>query len=296
MQQLSPNTLLQGGKYRILKVLGQGGFGITYLAEQELLERKVCIKEFFYKDYCERDETTSHVSLGTQATHELVERFLNKFMKEARTISRLDHPNIIKIYDIFKENGTAYYVMDYIEGESLSQIVKHRGMLPEAEAVAYIRQVASALEFIHRQSINHLDVKPANIMVRHSDHNAVLIDFGLSKQYDADGGQTSTTPVGISHGYAPMEQYNAGVVSTFSPQSDIYSLGATLYKLLTGNTPPQANEVMEDGLPPITTTVSPCVVQAIEHAMQPRRKDRPQSVAEFLALLNVGVVSAPMEN
>lgn len=118
MQQLSIGTLLQGGKYRIERVLGQGGFGITYLAVQSLLERKVCIKEFFYREYCERDEETSHVTLGTQSNQELVERFLNKFLKEARTISQLEHANIIHIHDIFKENNTAYYVMDYIEGES----------------------------------------------------------------------------------------------------------------------------------------------------------------------------------
>ena len=118
MQQLSIGTLLQGGKYRIERVLGQGGVGITYLAVQSLLERKVCIKEFFYREYCERDEETSHVTLGTQSNQELVERFLNKFLKEARTISQLEHANIIHIHDIFKENNTAYYVMDYIEGES----------------------------------------------------------------------------------------------------------------------------------------------------------------------------------
>ena len=106
MQQLPKNTYLQGGKYKIEKVLGQGGFGITYLAIQDLLDRKVCIKEFFYKEYCERDEVTSHVSLGTQTNHEIVERFMAKFIKEARTISLHEHPNIIRIHDIFKENNT----------------------------------------------------------------------------------------------------------------------------------------------------------------------------------------------
>ena len=185
MHHLQQNTLLQGGKYKIERVLGQGGFGITYLATQVMLDRKVCIKEFFFKEYCERDEATSHVSLGTQNSHEIVERFMNKFLKEARTIFQLEHPNIIKIFDIFKENNTAYYVMEYIEGESLSDKVNHYGSLSESEAKDYINQVASALEYIHQRSINHLDVKPANIMVRKSDNKAILIDFGLSKQYDA---------------------------------------------------------------------------------------------------------------
>lgn len=283
--QLKSGTHLQNGKYKIERVLGQGGFGITYLATQELLDRKVCIKEFFFKEYCERDEATSHVSLGTQNSHEIVERFMAKFLKEARTISQLEHPNIIKIFDIFKENNTAYYVMEYIEGESLSDKVNHYGVLSELEAKDYINQVASALEYIHYRSINHLDIKPANIMVRQTDNKAILIDFGLSKQYDAQGGQTSTTPVGISHGYAPMEQYNVGGVNMFSPQTDIYSLGATLYKLLTGNTPPQAAEVLNEGLPELPNKLSYGVKTAITKAMQVRKKDRPENVKDFLDML-----------
>ena len=287
MHHLQQNTLLQGGKYKIERVLGQGGFGITYLATQELLDRKVCIKEFFFKEYCERDEATSHVSLGTQNSHEIVERFMNKFLKEARTIFQLEHPNIIKIFDIFKENNTAYYVMEYIEGESLSDKVNHYGSLSESEAKDYINQVASALEYIHQKSINHLDVKPANIMVRRADNKAILIDFGLSKQYDAQGGQTSTTPVGISHGYAPMEQYKQGGVSTFSPQTDIYSLGATLYKLVTGNTPPQTMDILDEGLPELPSHLSQSVVKVIKKSMQARKLDRYNNIEEFLRGLDV---------
>ena len=295
MQQLKVGSSLQGGKYKIEKVLGQGGFGITYLATQELLDRKVCIKEFFFKEYCERNEATSHVTLGTQSNHELVERFMTKFLKEARTISQLEHPHIIRIHDIFKENNTAYYVMEYIEGESLADRVNHYGRLPESEAVEYIKQIASALDFIHQQSINHLDVKPANIMIRKSDNKAVLIDFGLSKQYDSQGGQTSTTPVGISHGYAPMEQYNVGGVSTFSPQTDIYSLGATLYKLVTGNTPPQAGEVLNEGLPELPFALSTNVKNVINQAMQVRKRDRPEDVRAFLVLLDTSTSAVSNE-
>ena len=289
ISSLKENSLLQGGKYRIVKVLGQGGFGITYLATQELLDRKVCVKEFFFKEYCERDESTSHVTLGTQSNHELVERFMGKFIKEARTISQLEHPNIIRIHDIFKENNTAYYVMEYIDGDSLSEKVNHSGCLSEPEAVGYVKQVASALDFIHQRNINHLDIKPANIMVRRSDSKAILIDFGLSKQYDAQGGQTSTTPVGISHGYAPLEQYNVGGVSAFSPQTDIYSLGATLYKLVTGNTPPQAGEVLNEGLPELPNALSGGIKNAIHHAMEVRKKDRPKDIKAFVKLMDAAV-------
>ena len=285
--QLQSGSLLQGGKYRIERVLGQGGFGITYQAVQVALNRKVAIKEFFMKEYCERNETTSQVSLGTSGSRETVERFRQKFIKEAQNIAALNHPHIIRIHDVFEENGTAYYVMEFWDNGSLADLVKRQGALDEAEALRYIRQVADALGYIHERKMNHLDVKPGNILLD-ENRNAVLIDFGLSKRYDEEGNQTSTTPVGISHGYAPMEQYKKGGVGTFSPATDIYSLGATLYKLITGNTPPEASEVLEEGLPALPANVSAPIVKAIDSAMQPRKKDRPQSIDEFLGML-VGV-------
>ena len=285
--QLQSGRLLQGGKYRIERVLGQGGFGITYQAVQVALNRKVAIKEFFMKEYCNRDSETSHVSIPSEGSKELVGKFRQKFIKEAQNIAALNHPHIIRIHDIFEENGTAYYVMEYCDKGSLGDLVKRQGALDESEALRYIRQVADALGYIHERKMNHLDVKPGNILLD-ENRNAVLIDFGLSKRYDEEGNQTSTTPVGISHGYAPMEQYKKGGVGTFSPATDIYSLGATLYKLITGNTPPEASEVMEEGLPALPANVSAPIVKAIDSAMQPRKKDRPQSIDEFLGML-VGV-------
>ena len=283
--QLSKGAILQGGKYRIESVLGQGGFGITYLATQELLDRKVAVKEFFMRDFCSREGDTSSVTLGTASNRETMERYLNKFLKEARTIAALTHPNIIQIHDIFKENNTAYYVMEYIEGESLSQLVKHRGALPESEAVKYIRAVAEALKYVHERKINHLDVKPGNIMLRHADNRVFLLDFGLSKQYDAEGNQTSSTPVGISHGYAPIEQYKPGGVKEFSPQTDIYALGATLYYLVTGIVPPSATDLLETELD-YPETLSASVCNAIRQAMKVQKKERPKDVDAFLMLLD----------
>jgi serine/threonine protein kinase len=283
--QLPVGTTLQSGKYRIEKVLGQGGFGITYLAEHTVLDRKVAIKEFFFRDYCERNSNSGHVTMGTAATSSLTERFMQKFIKEAKTISRLDHPNIVHIQDVFMENGTAYYVMDYISGKSLEDVVNKDGALSAACAVDYITQVADALKYLHQQNLCHLDVKPANIMAD-ADGHVTLIDFGLSKQYDVQGGQTSTTPVGISHGYAPLEQYNAGGVSEFSPQTDIYSLGATLYKLVTGKTPPQASDIINEGMPDLNENVPDAIKYAIERAMQIKKKDRPNTIDEFVELIS----------
>ena len=291
---LKPGTLLQGGRYVIIDTLGQGGFGITYLAEQVLARRKVCIKEFFPKEYYNRDSDSCNISLGSQSNAETMGKFKVKFIKEAQTIASLDHAHIIHIHDVFEENDTAYYVMEYIEGTSLSDMVKVRGALSEADAVRYIKEIASALGYIHEQKINHLDVKPGNIMVRTKGDSAILIDFGLSKHYDDTGGQTSSTPAGISHGYAPMEQYNIGGVSSFSPATDIYSLGATLHYLVSGVTPPAASVVGEDGIGSLPTHLSRTTCQAIERAMSYWRKDRPQSIDEFLALLGNTSVEAKM--
>ena len=285
MNTLQQGATLQGGRYRILGVLGQGGFGITYIAEQTGLGRKVAIKEFFMKEWCERDASTSRVTLGTAGSSDMVSRFREKFMKEARNISRLNHPNIVRIHDVFEENGTAYYVMDYAEGGSLADLVKRKGCLSEADATHYILQVADALQYIHAQNMAHLDVKPANIPLNERGE-AILIDFGLSKQYDAtSGGQTSTTPVGISEGYAPMEQYRQGGVSEFSPETDIYSLGATFFKLLTGKTPPTASDIFEDGIPVQelkSRGVSQAAITIITQAMEPRRKQRMKDVKVFI--------------
>ena len=239
------------------------------------------------KDLCNRDGSTSHVTLGTEGSRETVARFREKFLKEARNIARLNHPHIVRIHDIFEENGTAYYVMEYAEGGSLADLVKSKGCLSESEATSYILQIAEALAYIHSKKINHLDVKPANILLNELNE-AILIDFGLSKQYDAlTGGQTSTTPVGISEGYAPMEQYKQGGVSEFSPETDIYALGATFFKLLTGKTPPSASDVFEDGVPVgelKARGVSQPVIDLIVQAMEPKKKIRMKDVRLFLAL------------
>ena len=290
MSELKSGALLQGGKYRIEKSLGQGGFGITYMAEQTNLGRKVCIKEFFMKEYGERTESNADneatvLTAVTSAAAEVMGRYRDKFIKEAKTIARLDHPGIVRIHDVFEENGTAYYVMDYLEGENLNEKVKREGALSEDRALGYIRQVADALSYVHGHNIMHLDIKPANIIVRKSDDRAILIDFGAAKQYDSTGTQTSTTPIGMSAGYAPIELMKIGGVQTFSPETDVYSLGATLYYLVTGQNPPDASDVLEEGLPEMPKQLSPSLKTAVLNAMK-TRKQRPKSVIAFLGLID----------
>ena len=281
---LNPGTLLQGGKYRIVRFIKSGGFGCTYEALHTVFGERVAIKEFFPKDFCNRDSDTLHVTVGTQSKVALVAKLKSKFVNEAVAIHNLSHAGIVKVSDIFEENGTAYYVMDYIDGCSLDDVVKRNGALSEKAALTYIRQVCSALDYVHSRNRLHLDIKPGNIMIDGCGH-AILIDFGASKQYDEVNGENTSTLLGMTPGYAPLEQYKRGGVQKFDAATDIYSLGATLYKLLTGQTPPDADEVNEDGLPPLPSSVSRPVRAAVEKAMSPRRKDRPQSVVEFMSLL-----------
>lgn len=302
-QGLNIGSLLDHGKYRVEKVLGQGGFGITYLVTDLGLDKKRAVKEFFPKDYCERNETTSHLSLGTSNTSEFVERLKAKFIKEARNIANLDqHHGIIRIHTVFEENNTAYYVMDYIDGESLSAMVKSSGPITVEKAIKYIKAVGEALSYVHSHNINHLDIKPANIMIRKKDDKPILIDFGLAKQYDSDGLQTSTTPTGISHGFAPFEQYRDGGIKEFSPQTDVYSLAATLYYIISGQVPPHATDLIENEL--TFSPLFPLSLQVpIRKAMSTKRQSRPETVAQFLDSLysiNTGyentIVAVPVEN
>ena len=282
---LPNNTLLQGGKYKIVRFISSGGFGCTYEAEHILLKKKVAIKEFFVKDFCNRDETTSQISVGITSKTALVSKLKSKFIAEAQSLCSLEHPNIVHVFDVFEENGTAYYVMDYIDGLSLNDLVKNNGPMAEQKAVGYIMQVADALKYVHSQNRLHLDIKPGNIMVDEND-KAILIDFGASKQYDEEGGENTSTLLGKTPGYAPLEQMGNDVVK-FLPSTDIYALGATLYKLLTGNTPPSASLLASgETLDAMPSSISEGTRNAITMSMQTNKMKRPQNIDEFEKLLS----------
>ncbi len=291
---LPVGTFLHGETYRIIRFIKSGGFGCTYEARHVLLDSRVAIKEFFPKDFCVRDGESHGVSLLAQSNARLVGKLKGKFIEEAKALFRIEHPGIVRVTDVFEENGTAYYVMDYIEGESLGEMVRRRGSIPEGEAVGYILQVADALGYVHSQNRLHLDVKPANIMVG-KDGNAVLIDFGASKHYDEGSGENTSTLMGVhTKGYAPMEQMNTNF-TTFSPATDIYSLGATLYKLVTGVTPPDAISLANEDatLRPLPAGSGGGVWKAIQASMRARRKDRPQGIGEFVSILGGGYGDGP---
>ena len=287
LNHLQPGTMLRGDTYRIVRFIAAGGFGCTYEAEHVLLEKRVAIKEFFMQDYCNREDYTNRVTVGTKSKHELVDKYKRKFIGEAKALSGLEHEGIVRVSDVFEENGTAYFVMDYVDGQSLAGLCKN-GPLPEMHALYYIRQVCEALAYVHDHNRLHLDIKPGNIMVK-ADGRTVLIDFGASKQYDAASGENNTTVPGYTPGYAPLEQ-TQGDIRQFLPATDIYALGATLYCLLTGRPPLKPADRLNEGevldFPP---GISAATRHAVEHALEIRKKDRPQSVREFVDLLNVAV-------
>ena len=285
---------LQNKKYKIERVLGQGGYGITYKAIMKEtvsgslgnmeVDVPVAIKEFFMKDTCEREEGTGKITVPSQGSRALVELYRKKFVKEAKNLAQMNHPHIVKVVDVFEENNTVYYVMQYLNGGSLSDYVKQHGALDEAIAIKYIQQIGSALEYMHQKHICHYDVKPTNILLDDKG-GAMLIDFGISKGYTEEGHQTSSTPVGISAGYAPLEQYQQSL-QDFSPATDVYGLAATLFYLLTGKNPPEASIVLNEGIGDKSIGISDTVWHAIEQGMNPRKKDRVQTVSEFLKLMN----------
>lgn len=283
MQQLTIGTLLRGGSYKIEKVLGQGSFGITYLAEHTNLGRKVAIKEFFMKELNSRGEDGSITGMTDGS---LSQNYCVKFQKEAINLSRLDHPNIVRVTDSFSENGTFYYVMDYIEGQNLNDYVKSHHV-DEAEATSIIKSVADALIYMHEEKhMLHLDLKPGNVMRRNSDGHIFLIDFGLSKHFSEDGQPETSTTIGLgTAGYAPIEQGNRAKNGEFRPTIDVYALGATFYKLLTRETPPPASdlvsddELLENNLH--AKGISDNLIKVVVEAMCPNVRKRTQTISYF---------------
>lgn len=300
--QLQPGTVIHGthNDYRIERVLGQGSFGITYVANVRLKGRlgaiesaaMVAIKEFFLRDVsCRNGLRVFSVSDST-----LCSDYRRDFMREAQNLSRLDNDHIVKVLETIEENDTVYYVMEYLSGGNLDQHILSHGKLSCREALDIAIQIGEALKCMHAQHMLHLDLKPLNVM-RGEDGHIVLIDFGLSKCFGADGQPESSTRIGQgTTGYAPIEQHSFKKADGFMPTLDIYALGATLFKMLTGCVPPEASVVLNEGLPVdelSSAGVPPAVIALVERAMQPLRRMRHQTVDEFVDEAQRLLASAP---
>lgn len=300
--QLHPGTVIHGthSDYRIERVLGQGSFGITYVANVRLKGRlgaiesaaKVAIKEFFLRDVSSRNG----LRVFSVSDSTLCSDYRRDFLREAQNLSRLNNKHIVKVLETIEENDTVYYVMEYLSGGNLDQHILSHGKLSCREALDIAIQIGEALKCMHAQHMLHLDLKPLNVM-RGEDGHIVLIDFGLSKCFGADGQPESSTRIGQgTTGYAPIEQHSFKKSDGFMPTLDIYALGATLFKMLTGSVPPEASVVLNEGLPVdelSSAGVPPAVIALVERAMQPLRRMRQQTVDEFVDEAQRLLASAP---
>lgn len=251
MQEINDQSMLRVGTilrgiYRIDSYLSSGGFGNTYVATNVEFNERYAIKEFFMKGVTQRDSNQTTVSVSNTENRNAFAEQKEKFKKEARRLRQLKSPHIVSVHDLFEENGTAYYVMDFIDGENLNERLKRTGKsMAEAEVSQILPQILDALQTVHDAGMWHLDLKPANIMVDKKG-NVKLIDFGASKQLNAQkGGATTSTAISYTNGYAPREQMEQNY-DKFGPWTDLYALGATLYNLLTNKRPPLPTDIDDD--------------------------------------------------
>ncbi len=293
MSDALPAGTLLAGAYMVEGVLGQGGFGITYRCHDQMLDRRVAVKEFF-PSRCRRHNAEVAPSRGLSDADYREARA--QFLAEARTLARCHHIGIVGVHAAFEANQTAYMVMELLHGKSLAQLLTARGgRMNEAEAVAIIERVGEALQFVHEQNLLHRDIKPDNIIAC-DDGRVMLIDFGTARETIQDQVQGQT--VIVTPGYAPLEQYARQAKR--GAFTDIYSLAATLYHLLTGQMPPAASDrAMGVQLRPVrefNPNIGASVARATQSALQMEIARRPQSVREFLDLLHAPVEDAELES
>ncbi len=285
---------LHNGKYQLLNVIGEGGFSLTYkgLWNTEVhgtlgkiqTQAPVCIKEYFFKDYCLRNEKTNFVETNSTNGRIIFDKYKEKIIKEARILAELHHPNVVKVLEVFKQNNTVYTIMEFISGDSLKQELEQSGVFKEEKVLQIIYKIGQALQYIHEKNILHLDIKPSNILME--GDNPKLIDFGISKRYDPQYQQeTSTTIIAASKGFASIEQYDSEGMQIFSPCPDVYSLGATMYYLLTGEVPTESILRSTKGLQDpseLNPEISENTEKVILKAMQLNACDRYQSIIEMI--------------
>ena len=275
---LPPGYLLNQ-RYSIQKTLGQGGFGITYLAYDSRLAHEVCIKELFISGYSTRGSNNTVHSQTNEAFS--FQNFVGRFIHEAQQLVLFSHPNIVRVFDIFEHNQTAYMVMEFVAGETLKHKIQREGAMDATDAIKLFDQLLDAVEEVHRKGMLHRDIKPDNIMLTPGGR-LVLIDFGSARDFTE--GQTSTQTAMVTPGYAPPEQYSTR--NQRGTYTDIYALGATLYYLLTGEKPIAATErQLEELVPPheIKFDINLSISRAIIKSMELRPVNRFQQVKEFRA-------------
>jgi serine/threonine protein kinase len=284
--------------YVLERVLGQGGFGITHLAHDTNLDRRVAIKEYLPIDFARR-RSDATVRPRTEALNERYAWGLERFLMEARTLARFDHPNIVRVVSVFEANNTAYMVMRFEEGENLAALLERHGTLPERQLLGCLLPILEGLQLVHDAGFIHRDVKPENIHVR-KDGSPVLLDFGSARQ---SFGRSKTMTVLVAPGYAPLEQYY-GDAEAQGPWTDIYGLGATCYRAIVGRSPldaiarakgvlGSAREILQPAVDAGRGRYSEPLLAAVDHALQLSEQDRPQTVADWRREIVAPVAPTP---
>ena len=275
-------------EYRLESVLGVGGFGMTYLGWDTNLEKHVAIKEYLPGEFAIRALDGSVVPVNTE--HEYDYKWgLDSFIKEARTLAKFSHPNIVRVNRFFEANGTSYMVMDYEAGESLNQQLKRAPMPDEATLKSTVIPILDGLQAVHQAGFLHRDIKPSNVLIRENG-TPVLIDFGSARL--TGGGMSKNLTAIVTPGYAPLEQYTGD--GNQGPWSDIYGLAGVIYRAVTGESPPDAvrrikSDVVPASLSAARTRYGERFLKAIEWGMTLDEKLRPQSVAEWRELFTDGM-------
>ena len=274
--------------YRIQRVLGQGAFGITYLAQDINLDRLVAIKEYMPGQMAMRNADLT-IQPQSDEHGEDFKWGLTRFVDEARTLTKFEHPNLVRVLNVFELHGSAYMVMNYELGESLQQVLKRKKILDERSLIPILVPLMNGLELIHGKGFIHRDIKPGNIFIR-NDGSPVLLDFGSARQTRGHADPQTLTTL-VSPGYAPIEQYTSKS-NRQGPWTDIYGLAATLYRAIIGSPPSSAtdrsallHEGMKDDLQPLSTLAggrySEKFLAAIDHGLAFKPESRPQSIAAW---------------
>ena len=280
------------GEYRIERYLGSGGFGITYSAVDEHLDHRVAIKEYLPKSLAMRD-ANDRVTVATAEDEADFRWGLDRFLDEARALAHFDHPNIVGVKRFLEAHGTGYIVMEFVDGEPLSEMLKRKPTLTEAEIREHVLPLAAGLSEIHAAGLLHRDIKPSNIVVR-ANGVPVLIDFGSARR--AVSAKSLSLTAVVTDGYAPLEQYSSDAGSQ-TEATDIYGLGAVLYRCVAGVTPRNApDRALDDQLLPAAEAAdgrySEGLLTAIDAALAIRLEDRPCGIAVFLKLVSLDATPA----
>ena len=292
-QALPAGTQLNG--YRLLKVLGVGGFGITYLGEHARLGHRVAVKEYLPNEFAIRDDATVLPKSG--ADQDAFDWGLERFLDEAQTLTRFRHPNLVRVSDYFEANRTAYLVMDYEDGEPLDKLLDLHGTLTEAQLKRVVLPLMDGLKQVHAAGYLHRDIKPSNVYVRRADESPVLLDFGAARQ--ALGRKSRSLTAVATAGYSPPEQYESE--GEQGPWTDIYSLSALCYRAITGKPPVEAPRRQSrllrsqaDPLPKLAGSAeaegySKSFLEAVDSGLRVIESGRPQSLDEWLTRAEGGV-------